>query len=147
MNDIYLLLERIEQLLSELFELLHQEEKELSYFKVNAIALQSLADRKHRIITSLHFYDKERCRLAQVKEISPPYSSYADLSHIWSKIEEKTKSTADLYERINFLIDRQMKNIKVFQSTVKELQQEHSLYESGGDKEHTSATSFFHISV
>jgi flagella synthesis protein FlgN len=147
MNDIYSVLIKIDLLLNELTDILVDEEKELSRFKVNAITLQSLADKRHRVITAIHFYDRQRCQLEREKTFSPPYSHSSELADSWKTITKKIRQTAELHERIHFLIERQMQNIKLFQTVIHELQEQHFIYESGGDKEITSPAPFYHISV
>ncbi len=147
MNDIYSLLIKIDLLLNELTDILVDEEKELSRFKVNAITLQSLADKRHRVITAIHFHDQQRHQLELENMLSPPYSTSPELADNWNSIAKKTRQVAELHERIHFLIERQMQNIKYFQTAINELQEQHFIYESGGDKEATSPVPFYHISV
>lgn len=147
MNDLYALLIKIDLLLNELVDILASEEKELSLFKVNAITLQSLADNKHRIITAINFHDKKRYLLEQERRLSPPYTGQAKLVECWSAITKKAKQANDSHERINYLIEQQMKKIKSIKEAMKELQKEHVIYEPGGDKNKISPAHFYHISV
>lgn len=109
MNHLRHTLESMQQLLAELHPVLQQEQAQLQRAQVNPVALQALSDSKSRLLSALHFFDKQRRQQEKALNIAAPYSAFSDLKSRWEDIAAAARLTKEMNIALYPLLELQMK--------------------------------------
>lgn len=138
---------KLQELLTQMDDLLIEEIKQLSLLRVNPVALQSISDNKSRLLSAINFYDNQRKQLEKQGQFIAPYTNSIKLANLWNSIVSKTKNANELTHNSAVLLEIHMQKMQEFKKLIKDVEMKSAMYASSGKTENETSGQMYNISI
>lgn len=143
MENLRVILTKIQALLNELEAVLIEEIKQLSRLQINPVSLQVVSDNKSRLLSAINFYDQQRKHEEKNSRTSAPYQLQNKLAARWEKITLAVKRSSELNKRSFQLFEMHMRKVAELQKVLKLSGSATTLYgENGLSKSNKSGVTY-----
>ena len=147
MDKLYPILAQMKTSLDELEAIMIEEVNQLNRAQINPVSLQVLADNKNQLLSTLQYYDDMRRQQEQTSGTEAPYPGLGKLFASWQLVNEKVRSTKELNQKVESLLQSHMKKNQHIQKAIENVGHASALYGPAGESSVMPAGRKYNISI
>lgn len=108
MNSLITALDKMQEVLGSLSNIMKEEHEQLSAGLINSSLLQRITEDKSSLLTTLNYIDGIRRESEKQYRIQAPYAAQPELARRWQKIEQHTRQLRNNNSHNGMLLNQQM---------------------------------------
>ena len=108
MNSLITALDKMQEVLGSLSNIMKEEHEQLSAGLINSSLLQRITEDKSSLLTTLNYLDGIRRESEKQYRIQAPYQAQPALARRWQEIEQLTRRLRDNNTHNGMLLNQQM---------------------------------------
>lgn len=109
MSNLLTTLDKMQEVLSSLADLLNEEQHQLSAGHINSNLLQRITEDKSALLTTLNYLDEMRRTTETSLNTKAPYRGQSDMSRRWQSIQQHTRRLQDANVHNGLLLQHQIR--------------------------------------
>ncbi|SFM91668.1 flagella synthesis protein FlgN [Izhakiella capsodis] len=125
MNMLLSSLDKMQEVLASLTDIINAEQQQLSAGQVNSSLLQRITEDKSALLDTLNFIEQMRRDASERLGLHAPYSEQSQLAQRWSVIQEHTRHLRDKNQHNGLLLNYQMTHTGQALDILRPLQSQH----------------------
>ncbi|MFD1803127.1 flagellar export chaperone FlgN [Mixta tenebrionis] len=108
MNSLITALDKMQDVLSSLSNIIKEEHEQLAAGLINSSLLQRITEDKSSLLTTLNYLDGMRRESETEHRLQAPYRSQPELARRWQGIEQRSRELRDRNSHNGMLLNQQM---------------------------------------
>ena len=108
MNSLITALDKMQEVLSSLSNVMKEEYEQLSAGLINSSLLQRITEDKSSLLTTLNYLDGMRRESEKQFRVQAPYRAQPELARRWQVIEQRTRELRDNNTHNGMLLNQQV---------------------------------------
>ncbi|WP_075180977.1 flagellar export chaperone FlgN [Pantoea sp. 1.19] len=108
MQTLSAALEKMQEVLTSLAEVMAAEQQQLAAGRLNSSLLQRITEDKQSLLNTLHFFDQQRQAAEQSLCLTAPYPGHGAAAARWQAIRTATAALRDINVHNGLLLEQQM---------------------------------------
>ena len=108
MNNLITALDKMQEVLGSLDNVMQEEHAQLSAGLINSSLLQRITEDKHSLLTTLDYLDAMRRESEKQYRLQAPYAAQPELARRWQTIEQRTRQLRDNNIHNGMLLNQQI---------------------------------------
>ncbi|MDF7657717.1 flagellar export chaperone FlgN [Erwiniaceae bacterium L1_54_6] len=109
MNNLLTTLDKMQEVLSSLSEVINEEQQQLGAGLINGNLLQRITEDKSALLSTLNYLDEMRRTTEQSSGTQAPYRGHSEMSRRWSSIQQHTQRLRDANTHNGLLLQQQIR--------------------------------------
>ncbi|ADU68777.1 flagellar export chaperone FlgN [Pantoea sp. At-9b] len=109
MNNLLTTLDKMQEVLSSLREVMNEEQQQLASGLINGNLLQRITEDKSALLSTLNYLDEMRRTTEQSVGTQAPYRGNSDMARRWTAIQKHTCQLRDANTHNGLLLQQQMR--------------------------------------
>ncbi|MDQ1213477.1 flagella synthesis protein FlgN [Pantoea anthophila] len=146
MNDLRIILIKLQTSLEELKPVLAEELNQLNQLQLNPVTLQRLSDNKSRLLATISFFEEQRKAKESELGIIAPYHQPL-LTSLWESVLAIARQNRELNMAISPLLDLQMQKALTLKNVVKKVSNTVALYSADGTSQSDIKGKAYNINI
>lgn len=108
MNSLLTALDKMQEVLSSLTEVMNAEQEQLSAGRINSSLLQRITEDKSSLLGTLNYLDDMRRQAEKAAGLQAPYPAQPELAQRWEHIQTLTMTLRNINEHNGMLLNHQI---------------------------------------
>ncbi|AIX74146.1 MAG: flagellar export chaperone FlgN [Mixta calida] len=108
MNSLITALDKMQEVLGSLSNIIKEEHEQLSAGFINSSLLQRITEDKSSLLTTLNYLDGMRRESEKQYRLQAPYRGQPELARRWQTIEQRTRQLRDNNTHNGMLLNQQV---------------------------------------
>ncbi|MFS2224028.1 flagella synthesis protein FlgN [Pantoea sp. B65] len=108
MNSLLTALEKMQEVLSSLMEVMDAEQQQLSAGRINSNLLQRITEDKSSLLNTINYLDGMRHQAEKRLGLQAPYETQPELARRWASIQQQTVKLHNTNRHSGMLLNQQI---------------------------------------
>lgn len=108
MSNLLTALDKMQEVLSSLAEVMNAEQEQLSAGRINSSLLQRITEDKSSLLGTLNYLDEMRRQAEKTVGVQAPYPTQPELAQRWDRIQAQTVALHNTNQHNGMLLNQQI---------------------------------------
>lgn len=109
MSNLLTTLDKMQEVIASLADLLNEEQHLLAAGQINSNLLQRITEDKSALLSTLNYLDEMRLTAETSQNTQAPYRGQSDMAHRWQRIQQHTRRLQDANVHNGLLLQHQIR--------------------------------------